>query len=203
MKVVYDKNGKKGETFTITDSHSLEKGRYIFGGSNIKEFNSSLDSLVECEMMFYNCTSLTKFSADLSNLKDASRSFSPLGMFYGCTSLTSFTSNLGKLESGWGMFDGCTSLTSFCSDSKGSPVNLENLSYGYSMFARCTSLESFTSNLPKLEYGFNMFDGCTSLNTFTTDLPSLIDGSNMFKGCDNLKYIRNSQNGDAIIMSKA
>ena len=51
--------------------------------------------------MFYWCTNLTTFNADLSSLTDGSE------MFYDCSNLTSFSSDLSSLTNGRNMFSGC------------------------------------------------------------------------------------------------
>ena len=51
--------------------------------------------------MFYGCSNLESFNADLSSLTDGSY------MFYGCSNLTSFTSDLSNLTNGKDMFYSC------------------------------------------------------------------------------------------------
>lgn len=102
--------------------------------------------------MFAECTSLTTFSSDLSDLMESNY------MFWGCTSLKSFTSGLKSLKSGGAMFFGCTSLSSFSGD-------LGSLTNGWKMFYGCTSLTTFSSNLSNLTKGSLMFHRCSSLQS--------------------------------------
>jgi hypothetical protein len=51
--------------------------------------------------MFANCSNLSSFISDLSNL------YTGECMFYSCISLTSFNSNISSLTTGWDMFGDC------------------------------------------------------------------------------------------------
>ena len=135
-------------------------------------WSEGLGDLEDGERMFYNCTNLTSFSSDLSNLTEC------FYMFGSCSNLTSFSSDLSKLTNGARMFYNCSQLTSFNSD-------LSNLEKGSFMFY-ATNFTSFNTDLPSLTDGYYMFDGCTNLESFSTDLSKLGEGECMFYNCSNL-----------------
>lgn len=125
----------------------------------------------EAEGLFYDCSNLISFNADLSSLTNG------YWMFYGCSNLTSFTSNLSNLTDGLQMFMDCLALTSFTSD-------LPNLTNGQFMFLNCPNLTSFDCNgLSNLTNGEGMFSNCASLTSFSSDLSSLTNGEWMFSYC--------------------
>ena len=97
--------------------------------------------------MFADCTKLTTFTSDLSNLTNGDY------MFYHCTNLTTFTSDLSNAINGWSMFQNCTNLTSFSTD-------LSSLDLGFIMFDGCSKLTSFTSDLSSVTDARHMFGGC-------------------------------------------
>ena len=103
------------------------------------------------EGMFYNCSALNSFMADLSSLTYSN------WMFYGCTNLTTFYSMLPSLTDGTGMFSCCSQLNAFYSDTSYTPVNLSSLTNGYMMFYDCEKLTTFYSDLPSLTHGYKMF----------------------------------------------
>ena len=128
--------------------------------------------------LFYDCSTLNTFNADLSSLEEGYR------MFFDCSNLTTFNSNLSSLVSAYMMFYGCTSLTSF-------KLKLRNLEDGSDMFYNCTNLTSFTSDLSSLTYGYHMFSNC-KLDTASVqniantikDITSLPDLTSTYKQID-------------------
>ena len=116
--------------------------------------------------LFYNCTALTSFSGDLSNLVNGR------SMFMNCTNLTSFNGDLSNLVNGRSMFH-TTKLTQFSGD-------LSNLENGTGMF-NYAPLESFSEDLSSLTIGSYMF-AMSSLTSFNVDLSSVVEGVSMFIG---------------------
>lgn len=120
--------------------------------------------------MFYACSALTAFNADMSSLTNGDT------MFRGCSNLTTFNANLSSLTDGSSMFYGCNALTAFTSD-------LPNLTNGYCMFNCCSNLNSFYGDLSSLTNGMYMFERCSKLTSFYGDLSSLANGEGMFRDC--------------------
>ena len=198
MKVVFEKDGKKGETFTITDSSSLKNGRGIFAGSNIKSFSSDLSSLTNGYQMFVDCSYLTTFSSDLSSLTNADY------MFYNCTSLTSFDSDLSKVADGRYMFYNCYNLTPEFYDDLS---KLKNADY---MFYNCFQDDAVSMTLSLSSTSFSNVvhanhmaaAGGWPFFNFSFDLSSLQDGAHMFSECTNLQKIRTyTSNGNLELIS--
>jgi hypothetical protein len=150
----------------------LEQGFYtdgdgmFWGCSALKSFNADLSSLEYSSYMFEGC-SLTSFNSHLTSLIKSYR------MFYGCTALTSFSSELPSMTHGSSMFYGCIALNSFNGD-------LPSMTHGDYMFTGCTALTSFNSDLPSLTNGYNMFYNCSKLTSFDSDLSNLTNGGSMF-----------------------
>jgi hypothetical protein len=108
-------------------------------------------------------------------------------MFYECTSLTSFTGDLSKMRVGPGMFCNCNKLTTLQRNQSGDPLEFTSLYNGYYMFKNCKSLESFNANLPALTGAPYMFANCEKMKTFTSPLNELLNCDGMFQGCTSLE----------------
>ena len=139
-----------------------------FPGSGV--FSLEMPSLKWGLSMFYQCTGITTFASDLSNLISAQQ------MFNGCVNLANVDTNLDSLIFGYMAFNNCTSLTSF-------DISLPKIIAATAMFSGCNNLTTFSSDLSTLKVGNNMFNNCSSLTSFSGDLSSLLSGSNMFNGC--------------------
>jgi hypothetical protein len=125
----------------------------IGGGSTYESGN------IVCYTGFKNCTSLTNFTSNLTNLTTGTV------MFARCSQLINFSSDLSSLTNGTNMFLYCIGLTNW-------NIDLPNLNNGLSMFQGCSNLQTFISNLSNLTetplYSDNtMFSGCTALENFT------------------------------------
>lgn len=80
MKIQFDKNGKRGETWEVIDSSSLSHGSQICKDvQNLTNVNWKLDNLKDGYQMFLDCKNLTDFYSDLILLK------SGYEMFKGCS----------------------------------------------------------------------------------------------------------------------
>ena len=75
--------------------------------------------------LFYDCTNLTSFSADLSSMTNGSL------MFFGCTNLTSFKSNLSSLTYGISMFYNCKLDTASVQNIADTIKNVTDSNNGY------------------------------------------------------------------------
>jgi len=137
-------------TFDTTPRAIVTGGPCLINGSNL--FASSrtavevvgiFKNMTNAEKMFYNCSKLRSFTAELPALTSAEK------MFYYSTMLTSFTADLPALINGKSMFHN----TSFPSYSG----LLSSLTNGDDMFASKNGFTSFTSELPSLVSGHEMF----------------------------------------------
>ena len=157
------------------DMSSLTVGTGMFNGcSSLDKFTGNLSSLeTYAEAMFFNCTQLRSFESDLSSLIDAEN------MFYNCSHLTSFDVDLPSLVRGDGMFGDCRELATFNS-------NLDSLESGYYMFSNCQNLHHFNSDLSSLSQAGEMFSYCSNLTRFDSNLESLWEGEYMFQYCEKL-----------------
>ena len=140
------------DTISSTQSTAIKSAvkvidNEVLGDNDTHIMYWQTDGLTDGENMFYECSTLTTFSSDLSNLTKG------LWMFQECNNLASFSVNLFSLTTGESMFDSCDNLTSFSSD-------LSSMTVGHEMFYDCFNLTSFTSNLSNLTHGSMMFDGC-------------------------------------------
>ncbi|MBE5812326.1 MAG: BspA family leucine-rich repeat surface protein [Clostridiales bacterium] len=169
------------------DTASVTDMSYMFSGcSNLQTIyginDLNLESLMDVEGMFMNCTSLGEdyeiFSLlnwDVSELENANY------MFKGCTSLywaELLNWNAPKLVEAKEMFKGCTALEY---------VNI----IGW----EANSLADITS----------MFENCTILDFVVlknTDISSLSKTTSMFKGCEALEYVDLSSI-DSFVLSNA
>ena len=123
--------------------------------------------------MFWECSNLTTFHSNLSNLTNGRY------MFAYCENLSEFSSDLSSLMDGTGMFCECFELTSFSSD-------LSSLTDSGYMFFNCTNLTSFNADLSSLRNGRHMFHNCQNLSKFNSNLSNLAAESScddMFTGC--------------------
>lgn len=190
-----------------TDITSIRNNEAYIGWD--KYCNIQTDMIKNGKYMFRNCTKLTSFDSDLSNLDFGYYMFTGAG-------ITKFTSDLSSLSHAGNMFSNSnissfkctlhnltdaaqmfwnTPLTSFSGDLS-SLVNGYGMFYGtllskfYQklssltdaryMFSYCTELVDFESDLGNLTNGRSMFDKAVNLAEFKGNLSNLIDGHSMF-----------------------
>lgn len=147
--------------------------------SNLTNFTSGLNSLIDGYFTFYNCKNLTSFRGNLESLMDGTE------MFSGCKSLYDIETNFPSLKKATSMFYGCESLKSFKFD-------LINLESGYSTFKNCKKLYQFTSDLKHMNNSNYMFSGCSLLENFNAELSSVRESSYMFENCEKLQHFKNN-----------
>ena len=163
-KIYIEENGEE-IFYANIETNKMKKTMEMLVDSNIKIFDSKLESLEDGAAMFAGCSSLNHF-----RLKELPRLINGLGMFT-ITQLESFDTDLSSLISGSAMFSE-TPLKSFKS-------NLCNMTDAMMMFAE-TQLESFDSDLSSLVDGTGMFKTSTENFKFRSYLPSLLSGWQMF-----------------------
>ena len=208
--------------------------------SNLKWFNSKLGTPTNCEYMFSYCSNLEEIDVGSSLSDSSilpSVNFS--GMFYKCSSLRKFTGDLSKVKNGHNLFFGCP-LETIQSDSEGTPINLSSLTNGAQMFYYSRLLKfdidlnnvtnasgmfgintwkekddngkeitkgltSFTGGLNSLQIAGHMFVNCHAMTKFKPKggLPNLTDGVGMFSSCIYLNdYVFNFRTFDSVKIEK-
>lgn len=126
------------------------------------------------------------------------------GLFYNCTSIQRFSvdvfKSMPKLQNISGLFRGCSGLaTQISGDFDGSFLNThEYLTDVHNLFYGCTNLtvnempELFTASKSRITNAANAFRGCTSIVDFSNDLLSnmtqLLNASGIFYGCTGLSF---------------
>lgn len=157
-----------GELYRI-ETEKIISGNYLHKGSeSLTSWSGNLPLLTSSYEMFADCSNLTTFNGDLSNLtKDAGISgyMDISAQLYESGDYIYETYDMTQ-----GMFEGCYNLTSI-------ETNLDSLTHGGCMFKDCTNLTHWDIPLPALTHGEGMFNH-TGLVSFTQPLNSLQIGGN-------------------------
>ena len=160
-----------GELYRI-ETEKIVSGNYLHKGSeSLTSWSGNLPLLTSSYEMFADCSNLTTFNGDLSNLtKDAGVSGRIEVHAYEYESGENIYEEYNMSQ---GMFEGCHNLNSI-------ETNLNSLTHGGCMFSNCTSLTQWNIPLPALTHGEGMFSE-SGLVSFTQPLNSLQVGG--MAGC--------------------
>lgn len=176
-----------GRNEDAADFSSVTLGSKMFANCpNLSTVNIRLDSLTDGRDMFRGCP-LSQFNCRTRNLNDATR------MFYNCTKLTNFTGDFSQVEYMDDAFymagtqvvveTGVVGLRTFSCESLDNVTTAKNAFYG-------AGFANWTYKMPKLINGSNMFNTANGMVYFYSDLASLTDGTNMFFKCKKLSSFR-------------
>lgn len=136
--------------------------------------------LVDAEQLCYNCTGLTSFIGDLTNVTNLDGAFYMAG-----SSVQTVGGNVGIIIFDPGTLNNVVSADSafYRSGFLNWSIDMPKLENGSNMFIYSTGLGSFKASLGCLKDGINMFSDNIALTTFIGDLGALQNASGMFHRC--------------------